>query len=249
VDGAVFRGNLATGRGAVFIPGTAGTAKTGLKVDARNRLWACGAGGGNGSVYDAGNGRVLARYQFTTETATFINDIALTRTAVYFTDSQRPFLYPVRLGRGGRLPQSGAVPPLALTGPAADAGAFNNGIVATPAGHLLVVQSMAGRVVDVHPGTGASTVLDLGGYQVTNGDGMVLRGRTLYVIRNAVNLVAVLHLNRTFTAGTLIREITSPLLRVPSTGDLIGAHLYVVNARFGTPPTPTTDYDVVRLPA
>src|SRR5437660_11829947 len=45
VDGAVFRGDLATGRGRVFIPGTPGTAKTGLKVDRFNRLWAAGAGG------------------------------------------------------------------------------------------------------------------------------------------------------------------------------------------------------------
>src|SRR5690242_21846335 len=37
LDGAVYRGDLVTGRGAILVPGTAGTAKTGLKVDARNR--------------------------------------------------------------------------------------------------------------------------------------------------------------------------------------------------------------------
>src|SRR5919201_820443 len=31
VDGAVFRGDLATGRGGVLVPGTPGTAKTGLQ--------------------------------------------------------------------------------------------------------------------------------------------------------------------------------------------------------------------------
>ena len=49
--------------------------------------------------------------------------------------------------------------------------------------------------------------------------------------------------------GHLVREITSPLLRVPSTGDLFGRWLYVVNARFDVTPTPDTDYNVVRLRA
>jgi sugar lactone lactonase YvrE len=249
VDGAVFRGNLATGKGAVLVPGTPGTAKTGLKVDGRNRLWAAGAGGGDGTVYDAASGAMLAHYVFTGTTATFINDIAVTARAVYFTDSQQPQLYVVPLGPGGRLPDQSRVRTLPLQGPAADAGAFNNGIVATPTGRLLVVQSRAGRVVSVDPRTGASEVLDVGGYSLLNGDGMVLRGHLLYVIRNRDNLVAVLHLNRSFTAGSLVRELTSPLLRVPSTGDLFGPFLYVVNARFDITPTPDTDFDVVRLPS
>ena len=97
------------------------------------------------------------------------------------------------------------------------------------------------------PRTGASEVVDVGGYSLLNGDGLVLRGHLLYAIRNADNLVAVLRLDRSFGTGTLLRELTSPLLRVPSTGDLLGPWLYVVNARFDTTPTPDTDYDVVRL--
>jgi hypothetical protein len=59
--------------------------------------------------------------------------------------------------------------------------------------------------------------------------------------------VAVLRLNRTFTTGVLVKELTSPLLRVPSTADLFGTSLYLVNARFDVTPTPTTEYNVVRL--
>jgi hypothetical protein len=36
---------------------------------------------------------------------------------------------------------------------------------------------------------------------------------------------------------------------VPATAALFGPFLYAVNARFDVTPTPTTDYDVVRLPA
>ena len=246
-DGAVFRGDLASGTGKVFVPGTPGTAKTGLKVDHRNRLWAAGAGGGDATVYDAATGATLAHYAFATA-PTFVNDIVVTRTAVYFTDSMRPVLYVVPFTRGGGLPPQSAVRTLMLTGPAADAGAFNNGIVAVGHGQLVVVQSRGvGRLVRVDARTGASSVVDLGGYSVLNGDGLVRRGRTLWVVRNANNLVAVIRLDRTAASGRLLRELTSPLLRVPSTGDLFGPWLYVVNARFDTTPTPDTDYDVVRL--
>jgi sugar lactone lactonase YvrE len=247
VDGAVFRGDLVTGRGSILVKGTAGTMKTGLKVDGLGRLWAATASGGGADVYDAGNGRLLAHYQFTTDPNTFVNDLIVTRDAVYFTDSTRPFLYVVPLGHEGRLPGQAAVRSLALRGPAADDGAFNNGIVATPTGRLVVVQMVAGRLVSVDPRDGGSQVIDLHGYSVTNGDGLVLRGDRLYVIRNLSNLVAVIRLGDRFTTGRLVREITSPLLRVPATGDLFGPFLYVVNARFDITPTPDTDYNVVRL--
>ena len=224
-NGAVFRGDLATGTGRVLVPGTAGTAKTGLKVDRHNRLWAAGAGGGDATVYDAATGATLAHY------------------------SARPFLYVVPLAPGGRLPGQSAVRSLALTGPAAADGAFNNGIVATPDGRLIVVQMVAGRLVSVDPATGASTVVDLHGYSVVNGDGLVLRGHLLYVVRNVDNKVAVLRLDRRFASGVPVRELTSPLLRVPSTADLFGPWLYLVNARFDVTPTPTTDYNVVRVRA
>lgn len=246
-NGAVYRGDLSTGRGAVLVPGTAGTAKTGLKVDGYDRLWAAGAGGGDATVYDAATGAPLAHYVFTTATPTFVNDLVITPAAVYFTDSQRPYLYVVPLGRDGRLSGQSQVRSIALSGPAADAGAFNNGIVMVRTGRLLVVQSDAARLVSVNPRTGASQVVDLGGYSVANGDGLMLRGQVLYVVRNADNLVALVRLNVSFTAGTAVRELTSPLLDVPSTGDLFGPFVYVVNARFEVTPTPQTPYDVVRL--
>jgi len=247
--GAVFRGDLATGRGAILVPPTVGAAKTGLKVDRHNRLWACTADGGGAAVYDARTGALLASYRFTTDPNTFVNDEIITPDAVYFTDSARAFLYVVPLGHDGRLPGQSAVRSLALSGPAADLTAFNNGIVATPDGRLIVVQMIAGRLVSIDPRTGSSRLVDLHGYSVVNGDGLVLRGRTLWVIRNMDSLVAVLHMDDGFRSGHLVREITSPLLRVPSTGDLFGRWLYVVNARFDVTPTPDTDYNVVRVPA
>ena len=115
------------------------------------------------------------------------------------------------------------------------------------AGRLVVVQSRTGRLVSIDPRTGASAVVDLGGYSVLNGDGLVLRGQTLFVVRNQNNLVAVIRLTPAADKGTLVRELTSPLLRVPATAAAFGPFLYLANARFDVPPTPTTDYNVVRL--
>ena len=42
-------------------------------------------------------------------------------------------------------------------------------------------------------------------------------------------------------------EPADPDFDVPTTIDDHGSRLYAVNARFGTPPTPTTRYDVVQV--
>ncbi|SCG48642.1 SMP-30/gluconolactonase/LRE family protein [Micromonospora coxensis] len=248
LDGAVWRGDLRTGRGAVFIPGTPGTDKAGLKVDRHNRLWTADFSGGGATVYDARTGARLQQYRFTDQPGSLINDVVITRTAAYFTDSTRPVLYVVPVGPGDRLPEADAFEVLTLSGPAADAGAFNNGIVALPDGDLLVVQMLLGRLVRVDATTGGSRVVDLGGYSLSRGDGLVLRGHTLHVIRNLTNLAAEIRLDATFTSGTLVRELDSPAFQVPATGDRLGSSLYVVNGRFDTAPAPDVEYHIVRLP-
>ena len=46
-----------------------------------------------------------------------------------------------------------------------------------------------------------ATRVDLGGEILTNGDGLLLQGRTLYVVQNRLNLVAEFRLNAAGTAG------------------------------------------------
>ena len=81
-----------------------------------------------------------------------------------------------------------------------------------------------------------------------NGDGILLHGKTLYVVQNRLNQIAVIELEPDLTSGQIESLITSPDFRVPTTIAWFGNSLYAVNARFGTPPTPDTDYDVVRVP-
>ena len=102
-NGGIYRGNLRTGAGAVLVPGHAGGAATGMKVDRRGRLFVSGAATGTASVYNAASGELLRTYTLTTDPS-FINDVTLTRRAAYFTDSVNQRLYVLKLGRHGGLP-------------------------------------------------------------------------------------------------------------------------------------------------
>jgi sugar lactone lactonase YvrE len=249
-NGAVYRGDLRTGAGDILVPGVTGRAVTGLFVDERhNYLFASGAGSGQGFVFDARTGATLATYQLATGTPTFVNDVVVTKNAAYFTDSNQPFIYKVPLGHRGELPDQSAVERIPLSGDFQQVPGFNsNGIEASSNGKwLLIVQSATGQLHRVDPQTGATTLVDLGGYVLTNGDGLRLQGNTLYVVQNRLNQIAVIKLNRDWTSGSVERTITDPNFDVPTTVGVFGSSLYAVNARFTTPPTPDTPYTVVRV--
>ena len=246
--GAVYRGSLVTGRGAV-LPGTGGSgrAATGLEV-AGPLLVVAGGATGRAFVYHARTGSPLATYQLATTTDTFINDVVVTHDAAYFTDSRQPVLYRIPL-QGRKLPPQDAVQRLPLNGVTYTPGFNVNGIDATPNGKtLVIVQSSTGRLFTVEARTGAAHEITLTGGLVPMGDGVLLDGRRLYVVQNRANRIAVVELSRDLRSGTIVRYITSPLFDVPTTIDEFGKWLYAVNARFATPPTPQTTYTVVRVP-
>ncbi|MFE5294240.1 hypothetical protein ACFQ8T_18825 [Isoptericola sp. NPDC056618] len=248
-DGDIYRANLVTGEGEVVSEGP-GTPSVGLKVDRRGRLFVAGGPSGSARVVDARSGEVLADYALTTA-ASFVNDVVLTRDAAWFTDSQQAVLYRLPLGRHGSLPESAETVP--LSGAWEQVEGFNaNGIAATPDGRgLLVVNSTTGALHRVDPATGETTVVDLasrdGDASLTNGDGMLLVGRTLYVVRNQLNLVAVVRLDRSGTRGTVTGELTDEGFDVPTTVAAFAGGLYLPNARFTTPQEPTTEFWVTRV--
>ena len=132
-------------------------------------------------------------------------------------------IYKVALSGNGR---PGAVTTIPLSGDYQHvAGQFNlNGIVATADGKTLIaVQSFARKLFTIDPTTGVAKLIDLGGYDLSNGDGLLLRGRTLYVVQNRDNKVAVFELSRDLTTATFLRAITDPgNLDVPTTIDRAG---------------------------
>jgi hypothetical protein len=246
--GGIYRGNLRTGMGQVLVPGHDGGAATGMKVDRRGRLFVSGAGTGTASVYNAASGKLLRTYTLTTDPS-FVNDVTLTRRAAYFTDSTNQRLYVLKLRRHGGLPAKARTLP--LTGDLhydADPATIDlNGIATAGRGRLIAVQSRTGQLFTINARTGRTHEIDLGGGDVTNGDGLLLHGRTLYVVQNQDNRIAVVHLKKGLRSGTIKRHLTDPDLDVPTTIVRRGRFLFAVNARFSTPATATTPYEVVRV--
>jgi sugar lactone lactonase YvrE len=249
--GAIYRGDLRTGEGEVLVPPQEGRAAIGLKYDERTGyLFVAGGPTGFAYVYNGETGANVTEIQLTAD-ARFINDVVVTRSAAYFTNSQQPTLYRVPLGSNGQLPASPMVEEIPLSGDYQfTPGEFNaNGIAATPNGkRLIIVNSVDGVLYNVNPTSGVATRIDLGGASVPNGDGILLRGKTLFVVQNRLNQIAVVELNADLTAGTITETLTDSDFRVPTTIARFGNALYAVNARFGTPPTPETEYEVVRVP-
>lgn len=241
--GAVYRGDLRTGRGAVLVDGQSGRAAIGVAVDNRNRLFVAGGSTGRAFVYNARTGADVATYELAQG---FINDVVVTRTGAYFTNSARAELYRIPIGNGGRL--GSTVQTISLTAPFQLQAGFNaNGIDATPNGRwLVIVQSNTGKLFRVNPTTGATTEIALGAESVPNGDGILLDGKTLYVVQNTNNRIAVIAVNPALTTGRVVTRIADGRFAVPTTIDDLGRRLYAVNAHFGAPPA-TTDYQVVQV--
>ncbi|KUM71441.1 SMP-30/gluconolactonase/LRE family protein [Streptomyces curacoi] len=251
-DGSIYRADLRTGEGGILSPGP-GTPSVGLKLDHRGRLFVAGRGQG-ARVVDARTGRILASYVLTTATPTFANDVFLTPRTAWFTDSFQPVLYALPLGRNGELPDADEVVKITLSGDWSQVSGEvvnANGITRTPDGSaLLVVQSGVGGLHRVNPRTGVTRLVDLGdAAPLTNGDGLLLLGRTLYVVQNRQNAIDVFELAADGRSGVFRRRVTDPRFDVPTTVAAYRGRLYLPNARFTTTPTPQTTYDVISVPA
>jgi hypothetical protein len=260
-DGDVYRGDLRTGRGAIFVDAPAGRSAVGMKVETgRHRLWVAGGPTGHAYVYDTRTGTTRADITLTTTASTLINDVVVTRHGAYFTDSFNPVLYKVPISRSGRL---GTPRTITLSGPAATIreGEPNlNGITATRDGSRLIVgHSALGAMIVVNPANGTSRTIQISGGTITPGtpDGILLLGRSLWVVENFAERLVEIRLSPDLKRGRISTVITDDdvhgLFRVPTTVAAGGDRLAVVNGRFdlGLPPPfgpgapPGTDYDVV----
>lgn len=243
-NGGIYRVDLRTGEGTVLYAGATGQIAVGLKIDRDGLLYVAG-NTGVARVHDSRTGEVVRTFQLSEATGHFINDVTLLGDRAWFTDSRAAQLYSVPRGRAG------AVRTLPLTGDWTQLPDVNNanGIVGTPDGRgLIVVKSTPGELYNVSPKTGAATRITLVGQDtVVNGDGLWRIGRTLYVVQNRLNLVSVWDLDAKATTATLRTTITHPRFDVPTTAARFGDRLYLVNARFTTPPTPETTYNAVAV--
>jgi len=264
--GAVYKGDFRTGEGIVLVPPMEGRVSIGMDYDARtDNLFVAGLYG-VAHVYDATTGAVKATINLNALPFpfTFVNDCIVSKDAVYFTDSFRDVFYRVPLLKNGHLPDPVEVFETKLTGdyqflpwiPPGDPATLTingNGIVATPNGkHLIIGNTQTGLLYLVDPMTGFADEIDLGGVALFNDDGLVLRGKQLFVVQNNFNQISVVDLSADYRSGEVVDVITNPEYKIPATATIFGDRLYAVNARFDVSPPPLlggdptgVEYDVI----
>lgn len=261
--GAIWAGNARTGLGTVIAPAAQPGSRFAVGLDYEDRtgrLWVAGGPLGEVHVFDSRTGALLHTYTVPGAHG-FLNDVVVTDDAAYITDSNVQQLIVIHLSPDGSLPPDSALSKVPLTGAITYTGGFNaNGIVAAR-GWLIVVQSNTGKLFRVNPTTGVTIeiVRNTSGFTtaeatIQTGDGLELRGSTLYVVRNNADgstseAVLVHRLGPGLTTARLLGSLTSPALDVPTTATLAAGRLWVVNARFTTPATPSTAYWITRLPS
>jgi hypothetical protein len=244
-NGAVYRGDLRTGEGAFFVPGQMGRVATGLEVS-RGRIFVSGANTGDAFVYDAKTGAQIAGYDFSAG-GSFINDVAVTQGAAWFTDSLKPVLYRVPLGPNGEPGPPAAVQTVPLSGDFQQVGGFNVNGIDVRGQTLVIVQSATGKLFTVTTAGVTKEIVLADGESVPSGDGILLDGNRLYVVQNVLNVVAKIKLSANFERGRVLERISNPDFDVPTTIAERGTFLFAVNARFGTPQTPTTEAWITRI--
>jgi len=253
-DGTIFKGNTRQSALTSFAPGGADGRTTAVGLDvSRDRLFVAGGGTGKAWVLSTKDGSTLKVLDSNPGGGpTFINDVEVAGGFAYFTDSQRPIIFRAATS-GGTV--GDLEPWLDLTGTAfVQQTGFNaNGITSLKGGRVLaIVQSNTGKLFRINTKPKAVKETDLDGATVTNGDGLEAHGSRLYVVRNAVNEVAIVKLRKSKSEGRIRDTIKSDLFAFPTTAARDGKRLLVVNSQFDKRPTanPVLPFTVaaVRLP-
>jgi hypothetical protein len=250
-DGTIYALDARSGTGAVLVPpSTPPRPALGLKFDRRsNQVLVAGGSAADVRIYESDGGHLVADVTLSEVRPSFVNDLIITAEAAYLTESTRPALYRLPRDRDGRFGPSAATE-IPLGGDFRFLpGKLNaNGIVAGGRpGHLVIVNTSSGALYEVDAANGMCTTIEVPGEPLVRGDGLLLRGRTLYVVQNLLNQIAVLTLLPGGTSALRLGTLTSAGLDVPTTAAALDGALYVVNARYTTPPTAITSYAVVRL--
>jgi hypothetical protein len=236
--GAIYKGNLVTGEGQVLVPPT-GKPLVGLSYDARTDYLYAATGFGNPNrergvnVYAATSGRLLGEIIFGDEMV--INDVLVTDTAVYCTDSISTTLYRIPLEDDGKV-FSSTVEKIEMTGFVMDPDGKNaNGLVGDFDGkELLIINIRTGVLYLVDTESGAASPVNIQGDEqlFQNGDGLYMDGRTLYIMRNFAQKIAVVEISDDLTQGTFIKNLVSDDFNIPTTITGFGNCIYAINTHF-----------------
>ncbi|MEX2534391.1 MAG: PQQ-dependent dehydrogenase, methanol/ethanol family [Trueperaceae bacterium] len=254
VDGAIYWGNPDSDELTVFVEGESSIdAAFGMAIDDMDRLWVVGGPTGMIGVFDSESGETLATMEAPpADNGTFLNDVVAAPDGyVYITDSARPVLFRAQASESevgeleGWLDLSDT--PIDYGGEGEGPPATNlNGIVVTDDGNYLITVDMNdGKLYRVDLHDQEVSEIDLNGESVMNGDGLIIDGQMLYVVRLTENEVVTVELADDYSSGTVEARFTDPSLQWPATAALIDDRLYLVNTQFnrqeqGDPELPFT---------
>jgi hypothetical protein len=226
--GTIYRGTLAGPRLKVFLPGgeDGRVVANGLRAG-RDHLVVAGSVTGYVFVYDY-RGRLVRR--FATGAGGLINDVALAPNGdAYVTDSGRGLLFRIPAkALAKRTSATRRIEPFLNAGKT-PIGTSCNGIVAAGDRYLLVVGLGSGVLARVDLKTKRVRAVD--GVSLPLGDGLARTGRTLYGV-NSASRVTQLKLSRDWLRGSVVRQITSSTFHLPTTVQIAGRRLLVVNSQF-----------------
>ena len=252
--GEIHRGSVARSQTRVWLEGDGVDGRytaRGINVDRKGRVFI--AGGPNSTmtpgapdmwVYSS-SGRLLAGLSTGLDDVV-INDVAIGRDgSAYFTDSAKPQVFRVWQNRRGwhvEVWKDASATIEKLDG-------FNlNGIVATPDGKaLLTVQSNARKLWRFDLRTRDVTEVAVSGADLASGDGLVLQGHRLSVVRNFPQRLTTLRLSEHWRRARLVSEIQTDPERVLTTAKIARGRLLAVDSKFEEA-VPAPPYQVVVLP-
>jgi hypothetical protein len=228
-NGTIYRGTLGKPRMKAFLaPGEDGrSVATGVRAS-RDTLVVAGSVTGYIFVYDIRTRRLKRR--FATGSGGLINDVAIAPNGdIYATDSMRGLLFRVSARAASRRTSTTSRLQPFVRVSDTPIGRYCNGIVSAGRRYLLVVGLSTGVLGRIDLQT--KQVRTVKGVSLPVGDGLARTGHTLYAV-NSANRVTQVTLSRDWLRGTLVRQITSPRFRLPTTLQIAGSRLLVVNSQF-----------------
>ena len=254
--GEISRGRVGDPQAAAWLDGDGKDGRftaRGIDVDTAGRVFI--AGGPNSTdhpgapdlwVYSR-DGELLAALNAGATGAVF-NDVTVARDgAAYFTDSSlKPRIFRVveRSGTWSVELWLDASDTIQTSGP------FNlNGIVGTSDGRGLIVVQSTGALwrIDLRSKNVVPVALDgLTGADLVGGDGIVLRGKKLYVVRNFQHVLVELRMTDQFTGASFVTSVATDPARVFTTAKYAHGRLLAVDSKFDEP-VAAPPYQVVAL--
>ena len=255
--GEISRGRVGDPQAAAWLDGDGKDGRftaRGIDVDTAGRVFI--AGGPNSTdhpgapdlwVYSR-DGELLAALNAGATGAVF-NDVTVARDgAAYFTDSSlKPRIFRVveRNGTWSVELWLDASDTIQTSGP------FNlNGIVGTSDGRGLIVVQSTGALwrIDLRSKNVVPVALDgLTGADLVGGDGIVLRGKKLYVVRNFQHVLVELRMTDQFTGASFVTSVATDPARVFTTAKYAHGRLLAVDSKFDET-VGERPYEVVALP-